>query len=157
MLETEGGATSISRRTTTELVDSFGANVLVARQRGTRPHKNLPMLASISSCRSRYRDPFHTNAVSTESFVTYDAYDLLMVETRDALGNIVTVATQDDTGNIEIRIDYRVLAALLGDRPQRQPVSSRFRCARAGRGHSGHGQAASKRSVTRWMPLRAPI
>ena len=39
----------------------------------------------------RYRDPFHTNAVSTESFVTYDAYDLLMVETRDALGNRVTV------------------------------------------------------------------
>ena len=34
----------------------------------------------------RYRDPFHTNAISTESFVTYDAYDLLL-ETRDALGN----------------------------------------------------------------------
>ena len=57
----------------------------------------------------RYRDPFHTNAVSTENFVTYDAFDLLMVETRDALGNVVTVATQDDTGNTEIRIDYRVL------------------------------------------------
>ncbi|MDP2619118.1 MAG: toxin TcdB middle/C-terminal domain-containing protein [Hyphomicrobiales bacterium] len=58
----------------------------------------------------RTRDPFHTNAVSTESFVTYDAYDLLMVKTRDALGNVVTVATKDDTtGNTEIRIDYRVL------------------------------------------------
>jgi RHS repeat-associated protein len=57
----------------------------------------------------RYRDPFHTNAVSTESFVSYDAYDLLMVQTRDALGNVVTVATKDDTGSTAIRIDYRVL------------------------------------------------
>jgi len=36
---------------------------------------------------ARYRDPFHTNAVSTESFVTYDTYDLLVEETRDALDN----------------------------------------------------------------------
>ena len=43
----------------------------------------------------RYRDPFHTNAVSTESFVTYDAYDLLVQETRDALGNRVTVGERD--------------------------------------------------------------
>jgi RHS repeat-associated protein len=50
----------------------------------------------------RYRDPFHTDAVSTESFVTYDAYDLLMLETRDALGN--TVHAQND---------YRVLAPRL--------------------------------------------
>jgi RHS repeat-associated protein len=57
----------------------------------------------------RYRDPFHTNAVSTESFVSYDAHDLLMVETRDALGNVVTVATADDAGSTAIRIDYRVL------------------------------------------------
>ena len=57
----------------------------------------------------RYRDPFHTPAVSTESFVTYDAYDLLMVATRDALDNVVTVATRDDAGNTAIRIDYRML------------------------------------------------
>ena len=30
----------------------------------------------------RYRDPFHTNLVNTESLITYDTYDLLMVETR---------------------------------------------------------------------------
>ncbi len=47
----------------------------------------------------RYRDPFHTNAVSTESFVTYDKYDLLIQETRDPLDNRVTVDN----------IDYRVL------------------------------------------------
>ncbi len=57
----------------------------------------------------RTRDPFHTNAVSTESFVTYDAYDLLIVETRDAVGNVITVATKDDAGNTAIRLDYRVL------------------------------------------------
>jgi hypothetical protein len=39
----------------------------------------------------RYRDPFHTGAVSTETRVTYDDYDLLLLETRDALGNQVTV------------------------------------------------------------------
>jgi RHS repeat-associated protein len=39
----------------------------------------------------RYRDPFHTNTVSTESFVSYDAYDLLVEKTRDALDNQVTV------------------------------------------------------------------
>lgn len=43
----------------------------------------------------RYRDPFHTDEVSTESFVTYDAHDLLVKETRDALGNRVTAAKQD--------------------------------------------------------------
>ncbi len=57
----------------------------------------------------RYRDPFYTNAVSTESLVTYDTYNLLMVETRDALGNVVTVKTEDDQHNVAIRNDYRVL------------------------------------------------
>lgn len=52
----------------------------------------------------RYRNPFHT-----ESFVSYDVHDLLMVETRDALGNVTTVATADDAGNIAIRNDYRTL------------------------------------------------
>jgi len=57
----------------------------------------------------RYRDPFHTSAVSTESFVIYDAYSLLMVGTRDALGNVVTAITRDDTGATALRLDYRVL------------------------------------------------
>ena len=38
----------------------------------------------------RYCDSFHTDTMSTESFVTYDDYDLLMVETRDPFGNTVT-------------------------------------------------------------------
>ena len=58
----------------------------------------------------RTRDPFHTNAVSTESFITYDAYDLLMLETRDALGNRVTVGERDASDNLTISgNDYRVL------------------------------------------------
>jgi len=58
----------------------------------------------------RTRDPFHTIAVSTESFVTYDAYDLLMVDTRDALNNRVTVGERDEAGNLTTPgNDYRVL------------------------------------------------
>jgi len=68
----------------------------------------------------RYRDPFHTSAVSTESFVDYDDYDLLILETRDALGNRVTAGERDlaDTlaapGN-----DYRVLQPRLVMDPNR--------------------------------------
>ena len=43
----------------------------------------------------RYRAPFHTEASSTESFVDYDAYDLLVQETRDARGNQVTVGQRE--------------------------------------------------------------
>jgi len=50
----------------------------------------------------RTRDPFHTNAVRTESFVSYDKYDLLMTATRDALLNTVRATS-----------DYRVLAPRL--------------------------------------------
>lgn len=56
----------------------------------------------------RYRSPFYTDVVSTETFVRYDAYDLLIVETRDLLGNRVAVGERNvdpsKSGN-----DYRVL------------------------------------------------
>jgi RHS repeat-associated protein len=39
----------------------------------------------------RYRNPFHTETLSTEVFVSYDAHDLLLQETRDPLNNRVTV------------------------------------------------------------------
>jgi RHS repeat-associated protein len=57
----------------------------------------------------RYRDPFHTKDASTESFVRYDDYDLLIAETRDAAKNLVSVKTRDDAGNAAVRLDYRVL------------------------------------------------
>jgi RHS repeat-associated protein len=50
----------------------------------------------------RYRDPFHTDQLSTETVVTFDDYMLLVVETRDALDN--TLGAQND---------YRVLAPRL--------------------------------------------
>ena len=87
-------------------MDSFGPHVLSRRgSRGgtahARQHFFLPC---------RYRDPFHTNAVPTESFVTYDSHDLLMLETRDALGNRVTVGERDAAGNLTVSgNDYRVL------------------------------------------------
>lgn len=68
----------------------------------------------------RYRDPFHTPAVSTESFVAYDIYDLLVEETRDALGNRVTVGERDAGGVITRRAqDYRVLQPALVMDPNR--------------------------------------
>jgi RHS repeat-associated protein len=63
----------------------------------------------------RFRDPFHTNAVSTESFVTYDDDKLLMVETRDAVGNRVTAQN-----------DYRVLQPSLITNPNRNRVVVAF-------------------------------
>jgi RHS repeat-associated protein len=60
----------------------------------------------------RYRDPF-----GNETFVVYDSsandptrnHNLLLVETRDALGNTVTANTEDDAHNTSLRMDYRVL------------------------------------------------
>jgi RHS repeat-associated protein len=60
----------------------------------------------------RYRDPFHTNTASTESFITYDTYDLLVLETRDALGNRVTVGERNVNTALALvhrGHDYRVL------------------------------------------------
>ena len=77
----------------------------------------------------RYRDPFHTDAVSTESFVTYDAYDLLMLETRDALGNRVTVGERDvDPTQPLVRRahDYRVLQPALVTDPNRNRTEVAF-------------------------------
>jgi RHS repeat-associated protein len=60
----------------------------------------------------RFRDPF-----GSETTVGYDCdpvdpsrnHNLLVVETKDALGNVVTVRTKDDEGHTVIRNDYRVL------------------------------------------------
>ncbi len=58
----------------------------------------------------RYRDPFHTDALPAETFITYDAHDLLQLETRDALGNRVTVGERDAGGVLTATgNDYRVL------------------------------------------------
>ncbi len=59
----------------------------------------------------RYRDPFGQNA-----FVDFDAHDLLMVETRDALNNRVTVDAND----------YRVLQPRLVSDPNRNQIEVAF-------------------------------
>ena len=77
----------------------------------------------------RYRDPFHTDAVSTESFVSYDAYDLLLRETRDALGNRVTVGERTPDGAIDPGKpgnDYRVLQPRLVTDPNRNRAAVAF-------------------------------
>ena len=79
------------------------------------PHSNGAAAEELAYARAhfflphRYCDSFHTNTMSTESFVTYDDYNLLMVETHDPFGNTVTVNTRDNDGNIAIRNDYRAL------------------------------------------------
>jgi RHS repeat-associated protein len=53
----------------------------------------------------RYRDPF-----GQTTFVTYDVYDLLITEIRDALGNLTTIGARDASGALVTPgIDYRVL------------------------------------------------
>ncbi len=77
----------------------------------------------------RYRDPFHTSAVSTESIVTYDTYDLLVEETRDALENRVTVGERnvDPTQPLVRRAqDYRVLQPALVMDPNRNRSAVAF-------------------------------
>ncbi len=57
----------------------------------------------------RFRDPF-----GDTSAVTYDRYDLLVSQTRDALGNLVTVGERDPEGDLTASgNDYRVLAPRL--------------------------------------------
>jgi RHS repeat-associated protein len=70
----------------------------------------------------RYRDPFHTTAASTESFVTYDRYALLPQETRDALDNHITVGERDIDPSLPLirhGHDYRMLQPSLMMDPNR--------------------------------------
>jgi RHS repeat-associated protein len=53
----------------------------------------------------RYSDPFGNSGL-----ISFDRYDLLLSETRDALANTTTVGERDDSGNlINSGNDYRVL------------------------------------------------
>lgn len=77
----------------------------------------------------RFRDPFHTSAIETETFVSYDAYKLLVQETRDAPGNRITVGERDtDPARPLIRggQDYRVLQPALVMDPNRNRSAVAF-------------------------------
>lgn len=68
----------------------------------------------------RYRDPFFSDQFRTETRVSFDQYNLLMQETQDALGNIVTAGERDEAGALmKSRNDYRVLQPTMVMDPNR--------------------------------------
>jgi RHS repeat-associated protein len=70
----------------------------------------------------RRRDPFHTPATPTESVVVFDAHNLFALETRDAVGNRVTVGQRKLDGTLDPTkpgYDYRVLQPQLVMDPNR--------------------------------------
>ena len=70
----------------------------------------------------RYQDAFGQNTT-----VTYDDYDLLLLETEDAIGNRVTSGERDAGGNIIRRTnDYRVLQPWLVSDPNRNRSAVAF-------------------------------
>lgn len=78
---------------------------------------------------NRYRDPFHTDSVSTESVVNFDSYDLLILESRDAVGNLISVGHRRSDGEIDLnkpRNDYRVLQPRLVTDPNRNRTEVLF-------------------------------
>jgi RHS repeat-associated protein len=81
--------------------DSAAAELAHARQHFFLPH--------------RYRDPFHAATWNTDSFVRYDGYDLLVEETRDAVGN-----------NLSAVHDYRVLQPRMVTDPNGNRVEAGF-------------------------------
>lgn len=60
----------------------------------------------------RSRDPF-----DQEMMLTYDSYNLLMLESEDPLHNKVTAGERDAQGNITNKNDYRVLQPALVTNP----------------------------------------
>ena len=77
----------------------------------------------------RYRDPFHTNLLSTEILITYDAYDLLVRETLDALGNRTTAgerAADPTRPLVRDGQNYRVLQPELVMDPNRNRTAAAF-------------------------------
>ena len=79
--------------------------------------------------RRRYRDAFHTDAVDTQRVVTYDPYDLLVLETRDPFGNRVTAGERhvDPTQPlVRSDLDYRVLQPRLVMDPNRNRAAAVF-------------------------------
>jgi RHS repeat-associated protein len=66
---------------------------------GDTPEQELAFAKRSFFLAHRYRNPFHTAALPTESVITYDIHHLLPEETKDALGNRVTMS----------QADYRVL------------------------------------------------
>lgn len=70
----------------------------------------------------RYRDPF-----GETSIVAFDGHDLLMAQTRDPMGNLVTAGERDAAGNLVTSgNDYRVLQPKLVMDPNRNRSAAVF-------------------------------
>ena len=87
--------------------DSSPAELAFARQHFFQPH--------------RFQDPFGNN-----TFVSYDAHVLLLLETEDALRNKVTAGERDEQDKITSGIDYRVLQPALVTDPNRNRSEVKF-------------------------------
>lgn len=103
--------------------------IFYSRNPGDTPAQELAYARQHFFLPHRYRDPFHTNAVSTESVVTYDTYDLLVEETRDALDNRVTVGERNVNPTqplVRRAQDYRVLQPAVVMDPNRNRSAVAF-------------------------------
>jgi RHS repeat-associated protein len=69
----------------------------------------------------RFRDPFQQDTT-----VSYDDYDLLLLQTEDALGNMATAGLRDEQDNATNGNDYRVLQPTLLTDPNRAISEVRF-------------------------------
>ncbi len=96
----------------------YSSDTVIQELNYAREHFYLPL---------RYRDPFYTDFFNTETRISYDSYDLLIQEIRDALGNMVTAGERDTAGNLTIQgNDYRVLQPALVMDPNRNRSTVAF-------------------------------
>ncbi|OAQ74288.1 SpvB domain-containing protein [Pochonia chlamydosporia 170] len=70
----------------------------------------------------RYRDPFYSTTNNTEVSITYDDYDLLVLESKDARGNRITAGIRNldpEQPIVQSGLDYRLLKPILAMDPNR--------------------------------------
>jgi RHS repeat-associated protein len=76
---------------------------------------------------ARFRDPFYSASFDTEISVRFDKYDLLVVESRDAEGNVHTAGERDQEGRLlNPSYDYRILKPTLIMEPNRNRVAMAY-------------------------------
>ncbi|KAI9851353.1 MAG: hypothetical protein M1838_003909 [Thelocarpon superellum] len=86
------------------------------------PAKELAFARDHFFLAHRYRNPFHTPTANTDTYFSYDRYNLLVQETRGASGNRVTMGERDIDPNlplVQTGGDYRTLQPKLIMDPNR--------------------------------------
>jgi RHS repeat-associated protein len=75
----------------------------------------------------RFRNPFYSASFDTEISVRFDNYDLLVIESRDAEGNVHTAGERNQEGRLlSPSYDYRVLKPTLIMEPNRNRVAMAY-------------------------------